>query len=174
MMHDNFGLPSDVIIMLLQYAVSIGKSNMRYIEKAAMNWADEEIFTHEKAEEKLRRLSETQKAWRTVEQALGMPHRSPSAKEEGFATQWLLLWKFSEKMVREAYDRAVDATGKFSASYMNRILERWQKEGITTPEQAAREKADRANPTRSDSGKEKPLTFDIDEYERTSVNDTRE
>ena len=174
MLHDNFGLPSDVIIMLLQYAASIGKSNMRYIEKAAINWADEEIFTHEKAEEKLRRLSETQKAWRTVEQTLGMPHRSPSAKEEGFAALWILQWKFSDKMVREAYDRAVDATGKFNVSYMNRILERWQKEGISTPEQAAKEKADRANPTKPGGGKEKPLTFDIDEYERTSVNDTRE
>ena len=46
MIHDDFGLPADVISMLLQYVVSIGKPNMRYIEKVAMNWADEEINTH--------------------------------------------------------------------------------------------------------------------------------
>ena len=171
MIHDDFGLPCDVIAMLLQYAASIGKANMRYIEKAAMNWADEEILTHEKAEEKLQKLAESRQAWHTVEQALGIPHRAPSTKEEAFAEQWVAGWKFGPDMLREAYDRAVDATGKFSASYMNRILERWNRAGIKTVKQAAEERMEHA--AAKDRGKGKNLTFDIDEYERTSIYDTK-
>ena len=39
--------------MLLAYVKSIGKANSNYIEAVAKNWSAEEIFTHEKAEEKL-------------------------------------------------------------------------------------------------------------------------
>ncbi|WP_411677048.1 DnaD domain protein [Caproicibacter sp.] len=169
MIHDEFGLPSDVIIMLLQYTASISKANMRYIEKMAMNWADEEINTHEKAEEKLRRLTECRQAWRKVEQAVGMPHRSPSTKEEAFADLWITQWKFSADMIREAYDRAVDATGKFSASYMNRILERWKKANISTVLQAEREKMERAAARKG--GKSSSLSQDLDEFERSGVFD---
>ncbi|QAT50367.1 DnaD domain protein [Caproiciproducens sp. NJN-50] len=169
MIHDEFGLPSDVIIMLLQYAASIGKANMRYIEKTAMNWADEEINTHERAEEKLLRLTECRQAWRQVEQALGMPHRSPSSKEEAFADTWVAQWKFGGDMIREAYDRAVDATGKFSASYMNRILERWKKANISTVQQAQRETMERAAARRDSKGS--PLSQELDEFERSGIFD---
>jgi DnaD/phage-associated family protein len=176
MIHDDFGLPSDVIIMLMQYAVSIGKGNMRYIEKVAIDWADEGITTHEKAEERLRLLSEEQKAWRVVEQAIGIPHRTPSKREEGFAPIWVNQWKFSPEMIREAYDRTIDGAGKYQTAYMNRILERWYKAGIKTPKQAADERIER-NTAASEKAKgtkpeqKKQYSFDIDEYERTSIYD---
>lgn len=167
MIHDDFGLPADVIIMLLQYVVSIGRANTRYIEKVAMNWADEEIFTHEKAEEKLRRLDENRKAWRTVEQAIGMVHRAPTAKEEAFASVWVGQWLFSVPMLHEAYERNVDATGKFSPSYMNKILERWHRDGISKLEQAQKEQEERA--ARKNDKPSRAATYDIKEYEKSDT-----
>ena len=82
MLHDDFGLPVDVILMLLQYAANAGKTSTRYIEKVGMDWAEEEIFTHQKAEEKLRKIAENAKAWRVVEQTLGIAHRSPLPKKK--------------------------------------------------------------------------------------------
>jgi len=169
MIHDDFGLPADVIIMLLQYVVSVGKANTRYIEKVAMNWADEEIFTHAKAEEKLRRLAENNKAWRTVEQTVGIPHRAPSAKEEALAATWVAQWKSTPALIHEAYERSVDATGKFSPSYMDKILERWHKDGVTTLEQAHKEKETRASARKGD--KPSNVTYDIGEYERSGAFD---
>ena len=52
MLHDTDGLPVDVILMLLQYASSIGKGNMRYIEKTGIRWSDEGIDSLELAERK--------------------------------------------------------------------------------------------------------------------------
>ena len=170
MIHDDFGLPTDVILMLIQYAVSMEKGNMRYIEKVAINWADEEIFTHEKAVEKLQRLAEVKKAWGLVEKAVGIPHRSPTSREDAYASRWVLEWKFSAAMIREAYERTVDRTGKFSTGYMNRILERWHKEGISTPEQAAAEQEKKAAAQKKTE--ERKITYDLEEYERTSFYDT--
>jgi DnaD/phage-associated family protein len=171
MIHDDFGLPADVIIMLLQYVVSVGKANTRYIEKVAMNWADEEIFTHEKAEAKLRRLAENGKAWRSVEQAIGMQHRSPSTKEEAAAAVWITEWHFGPALIHEAYDRSVDSTGKFSPAYMNRILERWHKDGVTTLVQAQKEKDERSSARKSEKAPKAASTYDIKEYERSGVFD---
>ncbi len=53
--HETLGLPVDVIVMALQYCVSIGKGNFAYIQKLCCGWADEEINTHARAEEYIRR-----------------------------------------------------------------------------------------------------------------------
>ena len=180
MIHDDYGLPCDVIAMLIQYAVNAGRANMRYIEKAAIDWADNDINTHEKAEGRLNLLAKDQKAWRTVEQAVGSPHRAPSKREESLAPIWVNEWKFSPEMIREAYDRTIDGAGKYQTAYMNKILERWHKDEITTAKQAADEEAEHVKARSSHKSgngkqeKQKKYTFDIDEYERTSMNDTKE
>lgn len=162
--HDDYGLPVDVIIMLLQYVKSKGRDNTNYIESVAKGWASDGVFSLEAAEQKLRQLKENEQAWRRVEQALRISHRSPSAREEQFARRWLLEWNFSEAMLREAYDRCVDSTGRMNLSYINRILERWHKAGVSNPQQASAEQA-----AKSAARAQAPETsFDLDEYERTS------
>lgn len=168
MLHDSYGLPVDVILMLLQYAAGKGKGNMRYIEKVALNWADEGITTHVQAEEKLQALTDSRRAWDTVQKAFGLPTRSPSSREEGYATAWVLEWKFTPEMLKLAYDRCVDATGKFTAGYLNKILERWHREGIATPQQAGDERQKKA---RARQEADKP-SYDLDAYERQSLYDT--
>lgn len=130
MIHDDYGLPVEVIIMLLMYVKSIHKDNTSYIEAVAKNWAEEEINTHEKADVKLNQLSLIAKSWRCIEQVLGINHRSPSAKEEQYTHRWMHEWNFTTDMIREAYERCVNATGKLSLHYMNKILERWHKAGL--------------------------------------------
>ncbi|WP_242846293.1 DnaD domain protein [Anaeromassilibacillus senegalensis] len=170
MLHDDFGLPADVILMLLQYAASAGKTSTRYIEKVGMDWAEEEIFTHEKAEEKLRRIAENAKAWHVVEQSLGITKRSPTAKEESFAAAWVNDWHFSAAMIRQAYERCVDTKGQLSLSYMNGILTRWHDQGIGTVQQAEEEKAKKLAARKQESARKS--TYNIDEYERSGAFDT--
>lgn len=169
MLHDDYGLPTDVLLMLLQYTASVGKTNMRYIERVGMDWAEEEIFSHERAEDKLRRIAENTKAWHLVEQALGLAKRSPSAKEEAFANRWVNEWHFSSSMIREAYERCVNTKGQLSFSYMNGIMMRWNAQGITTLQQAQEEQAKKASAQKKE--KQHDLTYDIEEYERSGAFD---
>lgn len=171
MLHDNDGLPVDVILMLLQYAVGIGKGAMRYIEKVGISWAEEGIDSHYKAEQKIRALDLTQKAWRQVENILGIEHRSPSSKEAEAANRWVNEWKFSPEMLRLAYERCVDTKGKYYTGYMDGILKRFHAQGIVTVQQAEEER--RNNPSAGGGGLQEQHTpsYDIEAYERSSIFD---
>ena len=169
MLHDTDGLPVDVILMLLQYASSIGKGNMRYIEKTGIRWSDEGIDSLELAERKIRQLDQSQKAWSAVQRLLDLERRSPTAKEAQFADRWINEWRFSEDLIREAYERNVDAKGKFSFPYMNSILERWKKEGVATLEQAQNEK--KPFQEAAGAGGEQAPSYDLEAYERSSIFD---
>lgn len=165
---DDYGLPVEVVVMLLHYAKEVGKTGTAYIDSVARDWAESGVFTLEAAEAKLQELSEKRLAWGKVSLAAGLPKRSPSKKEEEAAYRWVYEWNFLPELLSAAYERCVDNTGKFSAAYMNRILERWYKKGIKTMEQVTAEEQNRQEETK------KPSSYDIDEVERLSFFDLPE
>ncbi len=165
--HEYDGLPVEVIIMLLQYACSIGKCNMRYIEKMAISWADEEITTLEAADMKIQKLTSGRNAAKIVQRVIGLDEHSPTEKETIFADRWLNQWKFHSDMIRQAYEICVDSKGKYVQNYVNRILERWYHSGITTVEQVEQEKEAKKPKKKETYG----ATYDISEYESSSVID---
>lgn len=167
MLHDTDGLPSSVILMLMQYAADINKNSMRYIEKLGIKWADEEIDTVEKAEAKIRSLDENRKAWKQVVRIMGINYHSPTANETKFSNRWINEWKFSSDMIREAYERCVDNTGKVTMSYINKILDSWNKKDIRNIDEAKQDK----KITTDKKIKEKSASYDIEEYENTSIFD---
>ena len=167
MLHDTDGLPVDVIIMLMQYAVSIGKGNMKYIEKMAISWSNEEIDTIEKAESKIRLLESYRKAWNSVEKIIGIDHRSPTSKEDQAASKWINTWKISDELIKEAYERCVNAKGRYILGYMDSIIKRWHDSGITHLSQAMSE-SKKLRYTYSKSDDTFP-SYDIDEYERKDM-----
>ena len=163
LIHEYDGLPVEVIIMLLQYAFSIGKANMRYIEKMAISWADEEITNLDRAEKKIKQLTSGREAARLVQRTLGTDEHSPTEKEIAFADKWINTLKFTPEMVRKAYETCVDAKGKYIPKYVNSILERWHSAGITTVEQADEEKNTRQS--KSKPNEKYNATYDISEFE---------
>lgn len=167
MLHDSDGLPVDVIIMLLQYAVNIKKPHMRYIEKTAIEWSVEGIDSLQRAENKIRELTNSCTAYNIVKKIVSLDDHSPTAKESKFCNTWVNEWGFSDILIREAYERCVDNTGKFSFKYANKILENWHKNGITSIEQAIEEEKNMDK----NSAKGKDTTYDIDAYEKSSIFD---
>ncbi|MCI8497540.1 MAG: DnaD domain protein, partial [Clostridiales bacterium] len=168
-LHDWAGLSAGVILMVIEYAQSMGKTNMRYMEKVALSWADEEIDTLEKAERKLLEMHEAADAWRRISSLLGLPERSPSAYEKKCVTKWMQEWKMPEGLVRTAYDVCIDSTGKMSFAYMNKVLERWQRDGIRTPAQALEQKEKRRASSKKQDKPQAKTSYDLDAYERETV-----
>ena len=167
MFHDTDGLPVDVILMLMQYAVSIGKGNMKYIEKIAISWGNEEIDTIQKAENKLRQLEKFNQSWNTLEKTLGIEHRAPTAKEQEAANRWVNDWKVSIDLIKEAYDRCVNSKGRYILSYMDSIIRRWHNVGIKTLEDAMQEK-NRTKNSNNKSYKHSP-SYNIEEFEKMDM-----
>lgn len=167
--HEDYGLPCEVILMLVAYANKIGRANTSYIESTVRNWADSNILSIEAAEEKLRELDETAIAWKRCEQAFGMTsRRAPSRNESQYAHRWVCEWGMPDELLNEAYNRCVDNTGKVNMKYINAILERWHKSGIRTLKEAVDEKLAaeaRREPKHTPS-------YDLDEYEKYDIFDS--
>lgn len=179
MLHDTDGLPCDVLLMLIQYCHSIGKDNMRYIEKMAVGWASEEITTVERAEEKISNLEKYGEAWNRVALIFGIQNSgSPTKAQQENANRWINEWHFSDEMLREAYERCVNKKNSFNITYTNGILKNWNKRGINSLkelkeyEEKSRKKSSGNNGNNGNKGDNNPqVSYDIDKYEEFSMFD---
>ena len=127
------GIPMPSILMVVGYAIALGKDNLRYIERVALNWADEDIVTPEQVDRKIAELQKMRQAADTVETLLTLP-RHLTASQAKLAYKWLSEWCFSNEMLQQAYTITMENCDKFSPAYMDKILERWHAEGVRTPD----------------------------------------
>ena len=168
-LHDNDGLPIDVIVMLLQYAASVGKTNMKYISKAGQSWAEEGIDNLEKAEKKIESLNHKNMIWKRFESLIGIEHRAPTATESEAVIRWFDTWKFDDTMVREAYERCVNMNGRYVLKYMDSIIKRWHNQGIVSIEQAIAENSKKHSRTRKSETQNSNVSYNIEEYENYNI-----
>ena len=130
---DTVGLPMDVILTEIAYAVSIGKPHMRYIEKIALDWADQDMTTLPAVDAHIHYLERCRKAAERVEALLALP-RPLTAAQAQLAEKWLFQWGFRDDMVQCAATITVDKAGTFKPGYADKILEQWHAEGIDRPD----------------------------------------
>ena len=135
---DTAGLPAEVVLMVVEYAVQTDHYSMRYIEKTALDWADKEITTIAAAEEHLCRLERCREALLKVQTVCALPKPlSATVGNMNYAEKWVFLWMVADDLLRLAYAMCAEKTGTFQAKYIDRVLENWRAQGITTAEQAA-------------------------------------
>lgn len=82
--------------------------------------------------------------------------------------RWFGEYMTPEALMKLAYDRAVEATGKVSFAYIDKILAAWAAKGITTVEAA---EAERTAAQRAAAGE---YSFDIGEAMRIMEQNTDE
>lgn len=133
--HDWLGLPLDVIELLVEYCASNNHRNMRYIERVAIDWADNGINTIEKA----KIMSETfNKKYYTIKKALGSTNRTPVNFEIELMDKWINEYAFDMEIILEACDRTVKQTSNGSLKYTDKILFNWYKSNVHTFEDIAK------------------------------------
>ncbi len=132
---DWLGLPVEVITMLLSYAAKRGKTNRRYLETVAIDWAERGIDSFEAAEAHVMVLENADHIEKDIRNILGIYDRALSATEKKYLKLWSENQQISTDLIALAYDRTVTNTGKLSWAYMNKILESWSDAGYTTPDE---------------------------------------
>ena len=160
-LYDGAGLPAEVILMVVAYAAAEEKLNIRYIEKVALDWADKGIVTIAAAEGHLCRLEHRRDAWARVQSLCELAKTATAAAMEA-AAKWIYDWKMDEALIRLAYDRCVEKTGKFQYKYMDRILEGWHLDGVDTPEKALA--GETAAKRKAKAGKDTSMDLDVYEH----------
>lgn len=128
-MYDHMGFNEDLIIHLINYCISVGKSNFRYIEKVSLDWFDRGIDTFEKAEVLIRTLERKARAETAVSTYFGIDGRALSKKEKEYIENWTLALGMPLELIKQAYELCIDKKGKLSFAYINGILVDWHKKG---------------------------------------------
>ena len=134
------GLPGDVISLLVCYCKerarkrgSLRNPSLRTIEKEAYQWAEQGIDTLEAASAYIQTQNQRESQMTSLMSLLQIRGRNLTAAEERYAGAWLTMG-FDADAIREAYERTCLNTGGLNWSYMNKILQRWAKEGMLTAE----------------------------------------
>lgn len=170
---DYYGLPIPVALTLLDHCFRIKKTSIAYIQKCAESWSEDGINTLDLAEERIRLVTRRG----SVEDGLKAAMEMKSAfapKQKEFIRTWSEEWGFGEDMIMLAYDITLNSTGKLSFPYMNKILESWRAEGITTAEGARRKQEEyktkntqkngfASRPAAKPSGRSAQSSFDVNE-----------
>ncbi len=112
----------ELIEFLIEYCVSKNHRSIRYIEKVALSWAQQEISTVEAAKKE---SSQYNKTYYTIFRALGIQNRSPVESETEIMDRWTQKWGFSMDLILEACKRTILQTGSGSFPYTDKILEKW-------------------------------------------------
>ena len=160
-------LTPDYLLMAAEYCKSMGKLNMRYIEKLVTGWVDQGVDNHEKAERHILELGRRHSNEGLIRSLFGISVRELSSKEKSCIASWFDDFGFDTEVIRLAYERTVDNTGKVAFPYLHKILSQWHSLGIRTAQDAQRE---------MEGGKRRDTaeaSFDLGEIERVMQQNSR-
>lgn len=125
-MWDVLHFSDDLIDYLIQYCVERGKKDFRYMEKVAINWAEEGITTPKQAQ---KAAAKYEKSVYSVMNALGKSS-TPTTKELEYINRWAKEYGFTNDIIIEACERTVLATDKHRFEYAESILSSWKRENV--------------------------------------------
>lgn len=165
--HENLGFPMEVILVLLEYCVSINKRSMSYIEQVAISWHDRGITTLEAADSFLNAQADKSDALLTIKKIFGINSRDFTSIEKNYINTWLADYGMTEEMVALAYEYSILRINKLSFPYIDKIIEQWFKKGIHTIADAEADNEEFKN-SQAKSGKSFELMPDenTDEFEK--------
>lgn len=134
--YDNLQFSPEVILMLLEYCVSKEKTNMKYIEKVAISWHESGISSIEAVSRHIESEQNREEYLWALRKIMGLTGRALTQSEEQYLMKWRTECGMSEEMVALAYEYCCDQTAKLSFPYMDKIIARWNRQGIKSVLQA--------------------------------------
>ncbi len=121
-------MPGSIILMLLEYCVSIGKYSISYAESIAIRWQSEGITKLEDVESVLQQMAKEQGFISELRRRFEMK-RSPTSKQKAYIDLWQKAG-YSMELIGYAYEITVENIEKLDFKYINTILESWAVNGV--------------------------------------------
>ncbi len=123
---DVLNFSEDLIDHLIAYCVDRGKKDFKYIEKVAINWAENGVTTPKQARKFSTKYDKNVYA---IMNALGK-NNTPTTKEAEYITRWTGEYGFEMDVILEACERTVMATDRHRLEYAESILSSWRQENV--------------------------------------------
>lgn len=128
-LHDDLKLEIETIFLLIEYCIELKKTNMAYIEKVGISWAEKGLLKFEDAKEYLDNIKKKQGEKEYYKNFLGLS-KLPSEAEYAHIKTWKEEYKFSDEEIKDAFLKTVKAIGSPSFSYANAILLSWKSDEV--------------------------------------------
>lgn len=130
------GLPAEVVALLLRYGSENGKS-LRQMTQMGVRWADDGVKTFEDAELLIRRETEKKNTVNRIASRFGiLGTRAISEAEQKAFLRWKEELGYDLDMIGAAYEEAIKNAGKYTYTYIDKVLSNWHANGFRTPEEA--------------------------------------
>ena len=127
--YDELKFSDQLVEYCVEYCVEKGKTDIRYIEKVALEWHKAKVKTVEDAKIQ---SGVWGKKYFAVLKAFGIANRNPIPEEIRMIDLWTKDYGFSMEVITEAAARTVSQTGKQSFKYADGILKSWKEAGAKT------------------------------------------
>lgn len=141
----DFNFSPEILLLLIQYCVSKGKTDWRYIEKLAISWFDEKITTIDDAQAFIKKHEDKWINIRKILNYLGIKDADIMKPQEEMLTKWFTTYKFSLEIIYKACDLCFQRINKAEFKYIDGILTSWYKEGIKTLNDIAKKDIKKVN-----------------------------
>ena len=127
-----FSFPSELILLLVEYCASKGKSDYRYIEKVALTWHDMNITTMAQAQNYIKQTEDKWVKIREILSYLGIKNNDLMKPQEEMIDKWLTTYNFDLDVIKKACNICADRLNRADFKYIDGILTNWFNNNIKT------------------------------------------
>ena len=129
---DEFNFSSELILILLEYCVSRGKSDYRYIEKVAIAWHDMNITTIDDAQNYIKKTEDKWVKIRHILNYLGIKNPELMKPQEEMLEKWIIDYAFPLEVIEKACNICFQRLNRSDFKYIDGILSSWNKSNLKT------------------------------------------
>ncbi len=127
-----FSFPSELILLLVEYCASKGKSDYRYIEKVALTWHDMNITTMAQAQNYIKQTEDKWVKIRKILSYLGIKNNDLMKPQEEMIDKWLATYNFDLDVIKKACNICAERLNRADFKYIDGILTNWFNNNIKT------------------------------------------
>ena len=127
-LYDNLNFSVDLLLHLYEYCISLGKTNVSYIQAVAISWDEQNVKTPEEAKS----VSVSYNSAHTsISKAFALG-RPLAIIEKQFVHKWTNEWNMDLSVVLDACSRTMLKLQKADFKYADGILDNWHKKNVHT------------------------------------------
>ncbi len=133
----DYNFDTETLLLLIEYCISRGKSDYRYIEKVAITWYEAKVHNLEDAQVFITKYEDKWISIRKILTYLGIKDAEIMKPQEQMLDKWINIYKFPLDVVFKACDICFERLNRAEFKYIDGILTSWFKDGIKTLEDVA-------------------------------------
>lgn len=141
----DFKFSSELILILIEYCASKGKTNFRYIEKVAIAWNEMNIKTIDDAQNYIRKTEDKWGTYREILKFLGIRNTDIMKPQEDLLEKWTSTYGYSLEVIKKACDICFQRLNRADFKYIDGILSSWHKNKLKTLQDIEKKEADFKN-----------------------------